>query len=156
MTTQAGNGPVLFRSSVERKSLFYILAAAAVVGPAVVIGFAVPYVWGQSRQTAYILMAAATVDFLATWFVALIIRWIDVTFDGRRVRIGSRVFKASVAVEDILAAEVVRPAGPGSGSQQPVSREYIKLTTRTGVYNAPCVNAEALVELLRAHGGTPT
>ena len=156
MTTQAGSGPILFHSSVERKPLFYILAAAAVVGPAIALGVAVPYVWGQSRQTAYIIMAAATVDFLATWFVALIIRWMEVTFDGRRVRVGSRVFKTSVPVEDILAAEAVRPAGAGSAYPQQRYREYIKLTTRTGIYNVPCVNAEALVELLREYGGIAT
>jgi hypothetical protein len=156
MTTQADTGPILFHSSVERKALFYILAAAAVVGPAVVVGFAVPFVWGQSRQTAYIIAAAATVDFLATWFVALIIRWMEVTFDGRQVRIGSRVFKTSVPLEDILTAEAVRPAGAGSASAQRGYREYIKLTTRTGVYNVPCVNAEALVELLHEYGGIAT
>jgi hypothetical protein len=155
MTAQAGSGPLLFHSSVERKPLFYILAAAAFVGPAVVLGVAVPYVWAQSRQTAYIIAAAATVDFLATWFVALIIRWMEVTFDGRRVRIGSRVFKTSVPVEDILAAEAVRPAGAGTATR-PESREYIKLTTRTGVYSVPCVNAEALVELLHEYGGVAT
>ena len=156
MTTQAGTGPILFHSSVERKSLFYILAAAAVVGPAIALGVAVPYVWGQSRQTAYIIMAAATVDFLATWFVALIIRWMEVTFDGRRVRVGSRVFKTSVPVEDILAAEAIGPAGAGYAPRQQRYREYIKLTTRTGVYNVPCVNAEALVELLHEYGGIAT
>jgi hypothetical protein len=104
-----------------------------------VIGFAWFAVWPESHQTAYILAVAATLDSLATWFVALILRWKDVTFDGRRVRIGSRVFKTTIPVEDIVAAEALR-----SGRD-----EYIRLTTQAGAYTAPCRNAEELVQLIQ-------
>jgi hypothetical protein len=146
-TTRAGNGGILFRSVSERKFLFYLLAASAVIGPATVLGFAVPHFWAQARDTAYILIAAAAMDFAVTWLVAFAFRRVEVTFDGRRVRVGSGIFKTSIPVAEVVSAEAVT----GTGGRRSRSRESIKLITARRVYRAPCRNAQALIQLIRYH-----
>ena len=65
-------------------------------------------------------------------------------FDGRRVRLGSSIFKASVPVAEIVSAEALTAT-----SGRPFrSREYIKLVAATGVSRVPCRNAETLVQLI--------
>jgi hypothetical protein len=152
MTTQAGTGATLFRSAVERRFLFYLLTASAFAALVVIIGVAVPYVWAQSRQTAYMVAAAGAVDFAVTLFFAFTFRWAEVTFDGRRVRFGSSIFRTSIPVEDILSAEVIRPEAGGGALR--AGGERVALTTAAGVYTAPCANAETLVELIRSYGGS--
>jgi hypothetical protein len=147
VTRQGDDAGILFRSAVERTFLFYLLAVAAVVGPAVVAAVAALHFWAKARPTAYTLLAAAAVDFAATWYIALQLRWMEVTFDGRRVRLGSGIFKTSIPVESIEAAEALRAAPPGRG-------EFIKLTTAAGAYVTPCRNAETLAEMLRGRGAS--
>ncbi len=139
-----GSRSLLFHSSVERRPLFYLLAASAIVAPVVIVAVAVPYFWGPARDTAYILIAAAAIDSAVTWFFALAFRYVDVTFDGRRVRFGTGPFKSSVAAENITAAEVAK-----SGRD-----EFVRLTTPAGVFTAPCRNGETLVQMLRDYKGT--
>lgn len=146
-TTRAGTGGILFRSVSERTFLFYLLAASAVIGPGVVLGFGVPYLWAQSRETAYVLMAAAAFDFAITMFVAFAFRYVEVTFDGRRVRVGSGIFKNSIPVAEVVSAEAVT----GTGGRRSRGREYIKLITANGAYRAPCRNAQTLVRLIQYH-----
>jgi hypothetical protein len=147
VTRQGDDAGILFRSAVERTFLFYLLAVAAVVGPAVVAAVAALHFWAKARPTAYTLLAAAAVDFAATWYIALALRWVEVTFDGRRVRLGSGIFKTSVPVEDIFEAEAIRPARPGQG-------ELVKLTAAAGNYVMPCRNAGTLVDLIRRYKGS--
>lgn len=145
MTTHVSG--ILFRSSVERGFLFYLLAASAFIGPIVILGVAVPRVWALARATAYTLMAAAAVDFAVTLFLAFALRYVQVTFDGGRVRVGSTVFKSSIPVVEILSAEAVTVGG-----RRPFrSREYIKLVTATGTYRVPCHNPQTLVQLIEYH-----
>jgi len=146
-TTRAGTGGILFRSVSERTFLFYLLAASAVIGPAVVLGVGVPYMWAQSRETAYVLMAAVAVDFTLTIFIAFAFRYVEVTFDGRLVRIGSSIFKTSIPVAGVVSAE----AETGTGGRRSRSREYIKLITADGAYRAACRNAQTLVQLIQYH-----
>jgi hypothetical protein len=146
-TTHAGNGGILFRSVSERTFLFYFLAASAVIGPVVVLGVGVPYMWAQSRETAYVLIAAAALDFAVTMFIAFAFRYVEVTFDGRHVRIGSGIFKTSIPVAEVVSAEAVT----GTGGRRSRGREYIKLITASGAYRAPCRNAQTLVRLIQYH-----
>jgi hypothetical protein len=146
MTTARASG-ILFRSTVERKLLFYLLAASAVIGPGVIVAFAVPHFWAQARDTAYILIAAAAMDFAVTWLVAFAFRRVEVTFDGRRVRVGSGIFKTSIPVAEVVSAEAVT----GTGGRRSRAREYIKLITANGAYRAPCRNAQTLVQLIQYH-----
>jgi predicted membrane channel-forming protein YqfA (hemolysin III family) len=144
---KAGSGRILFRSSIERRFLFYLLAASALIGPVVILGFAVARVWALARATAYILMAAAAVDFGATLLLAFALRYVEVTFDGGLVRVGSTVFKSSIPAVEILSAEAVT-----AGGRRPFrSREYIKLVTATGAYRVPCRNPQTLVQLIEYH-----
>jgi hypothetical protein len=147
VTTYAGNGGILFRSSVERTSLFYLLAASAVIGPAFVLALAVGYFWAQSRDISHALIVAAGADFAVTSFMAFALRRVEVTFDGRRVRLGSTIFKTSVPVAEIVSAEALT----GTGGRPFRSREYIKLVTATGAHRMPCRNAETLVQLIEYH-----
>jgi hypothetical protein len=147
MTTGRNGGGILFRSVSERTLLFYLLAVSAVVGPAVVLGVGVPYLWAQSRDTSYVLIAAAAMDFAVTWLVAFALRRVEVTFDGRRVRIGSSIFKTSIPVAEVVSAE----AATGTGGRRSRGREYIKLITAGGAYRAPCRNAQTLVRLIQYH-----
>jgi hypothetical protein len=140
-------GGILFRSVGERTLLFYLLAASAVIGPAVVLGFAVPHFWTQARDTAYVLMAAAAVDFAVTWVIAFAFRRVEVTFDGRHVRIGSGIFKTSIPVAEVVSAEAVT----GTGGRRSRGREYVNLVTANGAYRAPCRNAQTLVQLIQYH-----
>lgn len=146
MTAYAGGG-TLFRSTVERTTLFYLLAASAVIGPAFVLALAVGYFWPQSRDVSHALVAAAGADFALTLFIAFALRRVDVTFDGRRVRLGSSIFKTSVPVGEIVAAE----AETGTGGGPFRSAEYIKLVTTTGAHRVPCRNAETLAQLIEYH-----
>lgn len=146
MTTYLGGG-TLFRSTVERKTLFYLLAASAVIGPAFVLAFAVGYFWAQARDVSHALIVAAAADFALTMSIAFALRRVDVTFDGRRVRLGSSIFKTSVPVGEIVAAE----AETGTGGGPFRSREYVKLVTATGAHRVPCRNAETLVQLIEYH-----
>jgi hypothetical protein len=141
---RTGGRGLLFRSSVERKPLFYLLAASAIVAPVVIVAVAVPYFWGPARGTAYILIAAAAIDSAVTWFFAFAFRSVEVTFDGRRVRFGTGPFKTSVAAERVIAAEVVR-----SGRD-----EFVQMTTPAGVYTALCRNGETPVQLIRDYKGS--
>jgi hypothetical protein len=146
-TARAGTGGILFRSVSERRFLFYLLAASAVIGPGVVLGVGVPHFWTQARDTAYVLMAAAAFDFAITMFVAFAFRYVEVTFDGRHVRIGSGIFKTSIPVAEVVSAEAVT----GTGGRRSRGREYIKLITASGAYRAPCRNAQTLVRLIQYH-----
>lgn len=152
MTTYAGSDGIVFRSAVERKFLFYLLVFSAFVAVGVIAGVAVPYLWAQSRRTAYIVMAAGTVDFGATLFIAFTFRWAVVTFDGRHVRFGSAIFRTSIPVEDILSAEVVAPTAVGGKLR--AGGERVALTTAAGVSTVPCFNAETFVQLIRYHAGS--
>ena len=145
--TTARAGGILFRSSVERTALFYLLAASAVIGPGVIVAFVAPHFWAQARDTAYILIAVAAMDFAVTWFIAFAFRRVEVTFDGRLVRAGSGIFKTSIPVAEVVSAEAVT----GTGGRRSRGREYIKLITAGGVYRAPCRNAQTLVRLIQYH-----
>jgi hypothetical protein len=146
-TTRAGTGGILFRSVSERTFLFYLLAASAVIGPGVIVAFVAPHFWAQARDTAYILIVAAAMDFTLTWLIAFAFRRVEVTFDGRRVRVGSGIFKNSIPVAEVVSAEAVT----GTGGRRSRGREYIKLTTASSAYRAPCRNAQTLVRLIQYH-----
>lgn len=144
-TTHAGG--ILFRSVSERTVLFYLLAASAIIGPAVILGIGARHTWAQSRETSYILIAVAAVDFAFTTFIAFALRRSEVTFDGRAVRLGSSIFKTSIPVTDIVSAE----AETLTDGRRSRGREYIKLITSTGAYRVPCRNAQALAQLIQYH-----
>ncbi|UCH78822.1 MAG: hypothetical protein JSU81_02410 [Candidatus Coatesbacteria bacterium] len=148
MTTYAGSGGVLFRSSVERKFLFYLLAGSASAA-LVAVAVLVPFLWIQSRHTAFVVTVVGASDFALTTAIAFALRRVDVTFDGRRVRLGSSIFKTSVPVGDIVAAEALTETGGGPFR----SREYVKLVTATGAHRVPCRNAESLVQLIEYYRG---
>ncbi|MGD8717284.1 MAG: hypothetical protein PVH29_00550 [Candidatus Zixiibacteriota bacterium] len=137
---------LVFESSIERTMLFRVLAAAAVIGPGVVLAVAVGYFWTREAEVAYMMIAASVLDFFMTMFIAITLRYVEVTFDGRVVRFGSGVFKKSIPIGQIFSAEAARPAGADTGGARAV-----KLFTASGTYLLTCRNADTFVEIIKSY-----
>jgi hypothetical protein len=128
--------------------LFRVLAAVAIIGPGAVLAAAVGYFWTRAADVAYMMVAAAFVDFTITIFVAITLRYYEVTFDGRVVRFGSGIFKKSVPIGQVFSAETAKQTGARAGAVRTV-----KLFTASGIYTLTCRDADTFVRLIKDYAG---
>jgi hypothetical protein len=153
VTTRAGTGGIVFRSSVFSKLNTYATLGAAVV---VVVAVALGPRGAPGVGAGY---AAAAVAVAVLVLAALLFHRLTVTFDGREIVIRFTIIKKRIPIEKVLAAEPceikwwrfggtgIRFSGQG-WAWVAASGSGIRIETERGATIANCEHADRLGALV--------